>query len=231
MAYTQNHDQVGNRLSGERLSELVSGEQLKLAAALVILSPFQPMLFMGEEYGERAPFLYFISHGDSELVEAVRRGRKEEFARYRWTHEPPDPQDVATFQRCRLNHDLAQSGPHRISRDFYKRLILLRKTSPSLAFPDRERMEIRALPGVRAMVVNTWSAEQQLCLVFHFGEKEANVTLDLPRGQWSNLVDSAEKQWDGPGRTLPSAIQSTGQVEMSLAPYSVVVFQSCDTNP
>jgi maltooligosyltrehalose trehalohydrolase len=101
---SQNHDQVGNRLLGERLTELVSFEQQKLAAASIILSPYLPMLFMGEEYAETAPFQFFISHTDPDLVRAVREGRKEEFARFEWNQEPPDPQDEATFLRCKLNH-------------------------------------------------------------------------------------------------------------------------------
>ncbi len=77
---SQNHDQVGNRMLGDRLSRLVPFESLKLAAGVVLTSPFVPLLFMGEEYGETAPFQYFVSHGDPDLVEAVRQGRREEFA-------------------------------------------------------------------------------------------------------------------------------------------------------
>ncbi|HEY5542871.1 MAG TPA: hypothetical protein VIM04_06415, partial [Candidatus Binatia bacterium] len=82
-----NHDQVGNRMLGERLSQLVSFEALKLAAGAVILSPFIPLLFMGEEYGEEAPFQYFISHSDPQLVDAVRDGRRQEFAAFSWQGE------------------------------------------------------------------------------------------------------------------------------------------------
>ncbi len=89
--FAQNHDQVGNRMLGERLSQLVSFEPLKLAAAAVILSPYVPLLFMGEEYGEEAPFQYFISHGDAGLIDAVRNGRRGEFASFGWLGEPPDP--------------------------------------------------------------------------------------------------------------------------------------------
>ena len=95
IVFAQNHDQVGNRLLGERLTGLVSFEGLKLAAGAVLLSPYLPLLFMGEEYGEPAPFPYFISHGDPDLVEAVRSGRKKEFAAFQWQDEPPDPQDEA----------------------------------------------------------------------------------------------------------------------------------------
>ena len=88
VVFSQNHDQVGNRMLGERLSSLVDFESLKLAAGVVLLSPFIPLLFMGEEYGETAPFLYFISHSDPALIEAVRKGRKEEFKEFTWVEDP-----------------------------------------------------------------------------------------------------------------------------------------------
>ena len=93
----QNHDQVGNRMLGERLPALVSFPMLKLAAAAYLLSPYLPMLFMGEEYGETNPFLYFISHTDPELVKAVQEGRKKEFKAFKWAGNIPDPQSEETF--------------------------------------------------------------------------------------------------------------------------------------
>ena len=93
----QNHDQVGNRMLGDSLGRLVGFESLELAAGVLLLSPFVPLIFMGEEYGEAAPFPYFISHTDSNLVEAVRQGRREEFDAFQQEGDPPDPQDEATF--------------------------------------------------------------------------------------------------------------------------------------
>ena len=114
VVFSQNHDQVGNRMQGERLSALAGFEQLKLAAACVLLSPFIPLLFMGEEYGEPAPFLYFVSHTDPDLVEAVRMGRRREFREFQWKGEPPDPQAPESFRKCILNPSLRQQdGPRR----------------------------------------------------------------------------------------------------------------------
>src|SRR5205823_2004810 len=104
IVYAQNHDQVGNRMMGERLGQLVSLEAYKLASSVTLLSPFVPLLFMGDEYGETAPFQYFVSHTDPRLIEAVRHGRKAEFSSFKWTGEPPDPQDEQTFERSKLNH-------------------------------------------------------------------------------------------------------------------------------
>jgi maltooligosyltrehalose trehalohydrolase len=89
----QNHDQVGNRVLGDRLTTLLPPEKVRLAAAATILAPFVPMLFMGEEYGETAPFQYFTSHSDPDLIEAVRKGRREEFDDFLWQGEAPDPHD------------------------------------------------------------------------------------------------------------------------------------------
>ena len=97
VVFSQNHDQVGNRAMGDRLSSTLSLEKLKLAAGTVILSPCIPLFFMGEEYGETAPFLYFVSHNDETLIDAVRKGRQREFASFSWKGEPPDPQSEETF--------------------------------------------------------------------------------------------------------------------------------------
>lgn len=221
----QNHDQVGNRLLGERLTELVSYEELKLAAAAVILSPFQPMLFMGEEYGETARFQFFISHLDQGLVETVRRGRKEEFARFHWKEEPPDPQDEATFGRCKLNHALKSEGHHRVLWDFYKTLLSLRKTEPTLAVADRERMEVSVLKPARAMAVRRWAYSSETTTVLHFGAQAANVIAPLPAGAWDKTLSSADPKWNGAGDSLPGRVESSGDVSLSLAPHSVAFYR------
>jgi maltooligosyltrehalose trehalohydrolase len=225
----QNHDQVGNRLKGERLTRLVSFEQLKLAAAAVILSPFQPLLFMGEEYGEPAPFQFFISHLDPGLVDAVRRGRKQEFARFQWSEDPPDPQDAATFERCRLNHSLKREDGHRQLRAFYKRLIALRQSEPVLAFPDRARMEIATLEPCRAMAVRRWAAGRQVITIFQFGSDAATATAQLPSGAWAKTLDSTDPAWGGPGSSLPQQIESSGEVKLPLAPHAVAVYVTCNS--
>ena len=117
---------------GDRLSQAVAFEDLKLAAGLVILSPFIPMLFMGEEYGETSPFPYFVSHSDAELIEAVRRGRKSEFSSFQWQGEVPNPQEGRNFLRAKLDHELRNAGEHMVLLKYYRQLIALRKTIPTL---------------------------------------------------------------------------------------------------
>ncbi len=221
---SQNHDQVGNRMKGERLTELASFEQLKLAAATVLLSPYQPMLFMGEEYAETAPFLFFISHGDADLIEAVRRGRKEEFARFHWKEEPPDPQAEATMERCRLNYALKHEDHHRAIREYYQRLIALRKAEPAFVFPDRERMQVEAWEEQRVMALRRWSAGRELLTLFHFGSANVTISLRWPPGEWEKILDSAEPRWNGPGSSLPACIESSGEHNLALVPHSVGVY-------
>jgi maltooligosyltrehalose trehalohydrolase len=221
----QNHDQVGNRLFGERLTELVSFEQLKLAAALVILSPCQPMLFMGEEYAETARFQFFISHTDPGLVEAVRKGRREEFVRFEWQQEPPDPQAEETFERCKLNHALKKDGHHRVLRDCYRRLLELRRIEPSLAFPDRTRTEVEVFVSGKVMGVRRWSADGETMTLYHFGSEPLVATVGLPGGAWDKIFDTAEPQWNGPGSSLSERVESSGEVRLSLVPYQVAVYK------
>ena len=142
VVFSQNHDEVGNRVQSDRLSQRVSFEALKLAAGVVLLSPFIPLLFMGEEYGETAPFYYFVEHSDPNLAEAVRRGRREEFAAFAWQGEPPDPQDEATFLRSKLNHTLRHQEQHGRLWEFYKELIRLRNELPALAYLSQKDTEV-----------------------------------------------------------------------------------------
>ncbi len=129
----QNHDQVGNRPLGERIASLVPPDRQRLAAALVLLSPYIPLLFMGEEYGETAPFLYFIEHGDKELVEAVRSGRRREFEALGLpVSAASDPQAEETFARARLDWARRESGSGALLLALYGDLLALRREEPTL---------------------------------------------------------------------------------------------------
>jgi maltooligosyltrehalose trehalohydrolase len=224
VVFAQNHDQVGNRMRGERLSRLVSFEQLKLAAGSVLFSPFVPLLFMGEEYGETAPFPYFVSHSDPEIVEATRQGRRDEFTSFQWPGEPPDPQDEATFYSAKLNHDLRSAGKHLVLYDFYKELIRLRKGIPALARPSKECMEILVYEQQKLLVVRRWHDSQEAAALFHFGEGLDSVTVPLPAGNWKKHLDSAEERWNGPGSAVANTLDSTGEASVSLIARSVVLF-------
>jgi maltooligosyltrehalose trehalohydrolase len=130
----QNHDQVGNRAQGERIGQLVAPDLLKIGAALVMTSPFVPLLFQGEEWGAATPFLYFTDHQDPELGEAVKRGRRQEFAAFGWDpNEIPDPQAEDTFLRSKLDWSEASRMPHRDILEWYRSLFELRRRLPDLS--------------------------------------------------------------------------------------------------
>jgi maltooligosyltrehalose trehalohydrolase len=134
--FDQNHDQVGNRPDGARLTALVPPERLRLAAALLLLSPGVPLLFMGEEYAETAPFPYFVSHYDPALLQAVQRGRAAEYAQLEG--DPIDPADPETFARAMLNRARRHEEPHRGQFQLCRSLLSLRAAEPALRRSSRE---------------------------------------------------------------------------------------------
>ncbi len=149
--FVQNHDQIGNRVDGARLSTLVPPDRLRLAAALLLLSPGLPLLFMGEEYGEVAPFAYFVDHGDPDLLDAVRRGRMAEHAHS--TLGPlPDPGDPATFAAAVLRRDRVKDPMHDELLHLYRDLITLRRHEPALHHSSRERTRAHADGDVVTLV-------------------------------------------------------------------------------
>jgi maltooligosyltrehalose trehalohydrolase len=226
VVYSQNHDQVGNRAQGERLSELAPFPALKLAAAIVILSPFLPLLFMGEEYAETARFPYFFSHGDSSLIEAVRQGRREEFLEFAWEGEPPDPHSEATFQRAKLHHSLKTEAHHKVLLNFYKDLIRLRKSVPGLACIDTQSLVVDPFEPERALLVRRCEQKREIVCFFHCKDTSDEIDFLLPEGQWIKLLDSNEERWNGDGNVLPETLQSSGRVKLKLPPFGAAVFMN-----
>jgi maltooligosyltrehalose trehalohydrolase len=223
----QNHDQIGNRPHGERLSQLLSLEGLKLAAGTMLLSPFLPLLFMGEEYGETAPFLYFTNHGDPGLIEAVRQGRREEFAAFLWQGEIPDPDAEATFLRSKLQQT-PRTQHQQVLWDLHQELIRLRKTLPALAKLSKEHQEVIGYEAEKVLFVCRWSAATQVFAVFHFGRAAVSLPLPIGAGRWRRLLDSSDQQWLGPGCTAPEWITSTGMLSVTLGAQSFVLFQRAE---
>ncbi len=224
IVFSQNHDQVGNRPRGDRLTDSVCFEALKLAAATVILSPFIPLIFMGEEYGETAPFPFFISHSDADLVESVRRGRREEFAAFQWQGAILDPQDEATFLQAKLHHEARRSDRHRVLYDFYRELFRLRKAVPPLADLNKDSMNVRGYDNEQVLFVHRWNEVGQVILVESFGDADKSITLPIPSGSWRKILDSTDEKWAGSGSSVPEELQPAGAFTLSLPPRSVVVF-------
>ena len=143
VAFLQNHDQIGNRAVGDRLSALLSPGLLKVGATLLLTAPFTPMLFMGEEWAASSPWQFFTSHPEPELADAVRTGRRREFAAHGWAGaEVPDPQDPATFARSKLDWDERGKPEHAEILGLYQRLIALRRSRADLSDPWLSKVEV-----------------------------------------------------------------------------------------
>ena len=143
LGYLQNHDQIGNRAQGDRSSHLLDDAGLRIAAALVLTAPFVPMLFQGEEWGASTPFQYFTDHEDPALGEAVRRGRREEFAAFGWDPaQVPDPQDPETHRRSILRWDERAEPRHAALLDWHRGLIALRRSTPDLVDGRLDRVRV-----------------------------------------------------------------------------------------
>jgi len=249
IVFSQNHDQVGNRLTGDRLSQTQSFEKLKLAAGVVLLSPYIPLLFMGEEYGEAASFQYFVSHSDESLIEAVRKGRREEFASFQWEGEVPDPQAETIFLNSKINRGLHLQGRHHTHFRFYQELIRLRKGVPPLGHLNKKDLDVRGFEEERLLYVRRWYGAEQIFCLYNFnetltsfqlshphpippegeGKREGDrvrVGLSLSMGKWIRIIDSASPEWDGPG-SLSGDIIESGPLGISLQihPHSFVVYR------
>jgi maltooligosyltrehalose trehalohydrolase len=224
IVFSQNHDQVGNRMRGDRLTQAVSFEQLKLAAGLVILGPYLPLLFMGEEYGETAPFPYFVSHSDPELIEAVRQGRRAEFTAFDWQGEVPDPQDEGTFLQAKLRHDLRDTGDHKLLLEFYRELIHLRKTIPALARADKEHMAVHEFSSEKILAVERWWSEDRVFMVANLSDMERPADAALAVGHWRKAVDSSAPKWRGPGSALSERLDGGKDHRLKLAPSTIALY-------
>lgn len=225
VVFAQNHDQVGNRMLGDRLSALLPFEAIKLAAGVAILSPYIPLLFMGEEYGETSPFPYFISHSDPYLIETTREGRRQEFAAFSWEGEPLDPQDETVFLKAKLNHELRSQGKHRVLLEFYRQLLDLRENLNCVAeMTGDDRVDAIGFERHKAVYLRWRSADGHAASVFHFGDSSTSVSVPLPSGRWTKRLDSAAEAWAGPGRTIPQTVSSDGEISLTLSPHSFVLF-------
>lgn len=219
----QNHDQVGNRAQGERLSHLVEPASCRLAAAAVLLSPYLPLLFMGEEWGETAPFLYFVDHGDPELIEAVRQGRRREFAAFGWEQEVPDPSAEASFLRSRLTPPDRQGEEGRARRALYRHLLALRREEPCLR-PAAARLEVEhdeQAGWIRQQVYG--DVGEALLIWFHLGRVAVQTTAPAPGGSWERLLCTEEARFGGAGSRSPAHLMAGER--LVLAPRAALVYR------
>ncbi len=200
---SQNHDQIGNRMYGRRLVSIAGAGAARLAAATVILSPMLPMLFMGEEWGETNPFLYFADFENPALREAVLEGRKREFEAFHREGTAPDPTDESTFISSKLDWTKPSAGRGARMLDYYRFLIALRRSNPVLGSLTFEGMLVSMYPeGGNALTVLRRKGREAVFSVFNYGPE----TLFSPfpfEGTWRLLVASGDRRWDGEGPDAP----------------------------
>lgn len=200
VVFSQNHDHVGNRKFGERLTSLVSFEMLKVIAGTLLISPYLPLLFMGEEYGEHNPFLYFIDHNDKKLNKLVREGRQNEFKSF-YTGDAtpaPDPSDIKTFMQSKLSEDPLSEKKSLALFNYYRALIRLRKDNPVLKQLNKDNTRVNLLN--RLFIIERWHDENRIIAFVNFSDQLAKRRLPAAFiGKAHLLIDSSAKQWQGPG--------------------------------
>ncbi|MGW2639825.1 malto-oligosyltrehalose trehalohydrolase [Streptomyces sp. NPDC001348] len=174
LGYSQTHDQVGNRAQGDRLSAALSPGLLACAATIVLTAPFTPMLFMGEEWAAGTPWQFFTDHTDPELAQAVRQGRRREFAAHGWAEEDvPDPQDPATRDRSCLDWSEPEREPHARVLAWYRRLVALRHEQPDLTDPDLADTKVAYDSQARWLAFRRGDVR----VVVNLGKEEAAIPL------------------------------------------------------
>lgn len=219
---SQNHDQIGNRMSGERLASLVSFELLKVAAGVLLCSPYIPLLFMGEEYGESNPFLYFVSHSDPILIESVRKGRAEAFEALHERGRPLDPQSQQTFFESKIEWEKRKIGNHKILLDYYRKLIRLRKEIPALSNLNKDKMDVWSLETQKVLQIERWRDKSHVVCLFNFSPSEIALRDCIPEGRWEKMMDSSDLIWNGPGTFLPE--RTTPGEEIRIREHSFALY-------
>lgn len=231
VVFAQNHDQIGNRAQGDRLSTLIPHEAQQVLAASVLLSPFIPLLFMGEEYGDRAPFQYFIDHGDKGLIEAVRKGRLAEFKPFGWKNIS-DPYAVETFDHSRLTPLDARDQAQQHLAAWTKQLIALRKQHASLGIGVKGH-QLRVWMNQKKTVLTIYRKNpntEAMLLILGFNEKATTLSLHQPKGQWELLLDKGQPEYAQPNDASSSpALESldltAGKQTLTLPAFSAWVYR------
>ncbi|MFC5408222.1 malto-oligosyltrehalose trehalohydrolase [Larkinella bovis] len=219
IVFSQNHDQVGNRMLGERTSQLVSVEMQKLLAGAVLVSPYLPLLFMGEEWSAPHPFLYFVSHTDPALAEAVRQGRRQEFGDFHAQGDVPDPVAEETFQQSKLQWDLIAGQLHQTLLRYYQALIALRKAHPALHHLNRQQLQVVADEKRQTIQLYRWHGEHHVLCVLNFAKEPQSLPL-LAGEHGEKLFDSADPQWQ-----LQATSDASGDKATASSPTEILVIQ------
>lgn len=232
LGYLQNHDQIGNRATGERSSHLLSPGRLKIAAALVLTAPFIPLLFQGEEWGASSPFQYFTAHDDPVLGQAVAYGRREEFAAFGWhPDEIPDPQARDTFARSKLRWDELAREPHAGILDWHRHLLRLRREVPALTDGRLDRVRVRYDEEARWLVVE----RGPVAVACNLADHTQGVPLRLPWVPQALLISDPAVQVTAAGVTLPpdavAVLGAPSCAGVTLGPSGAVALRADASSP
>jgi maltooligosyltrehalose trehalohydrolase len=220
VVFVQNHDQVGNRMLGERIGQLVSFDMQKLLAAMVLTAPFVPLLFMGEEWGATTPFQYFIDHSDKELIKAVDKGRKEEFAQFQTAGEPAPAHEESTFLNSKLDWNELSEERHKKMLSYYEYLIKLRRLHPALTNYDRYSVEVVVDADKEILIMERSFKEQRIYCLFNFSGESHEVRLKEDIFPLHVLLSSSDEQWMGKSN---SYLEYDHQTIIRIQPESVIL--------
>ncbi|KMQ49765.1 Malto-oligosyltrehalose trehalohydrolase [Chitinispirillum alkaliphilum] len=219
---SQNHDQIGNRMLGERLITLTDFERAKVAASSVILSPYIPLLFMGEEIAEENPFLYFADHTDDSLKQAVREGRKREFAEFHSAGDPLDPFATDTFEKSKIKWERLEHKAGIRMYNYYRTLIGLRKSVKALGTCSRNRLEVTLHEGTPCISLYYKHNEGNALCFFNYGNENYEIDYN-PDQSLKKRFDSASGEWSDTPAPLPEHISSEG-ARIRMAPFQSAVY-------
>ncbi|WP_200864730.1 malto-oligosyltrehalose trehalohydrolase [Arcticibacter svalbardensis] len=222
VVFSQNHDQTGNRMLGERTSQLHTPEMQRLLAGAVLTAPYLPLLFMGEEWSETNPFQYFVSHTDPQLAEAVRKGRKKEFADFHLQGEAPDPMSMETFENSKLQWNLLEDPLHQNMFRYYQKLIHLRKHHPALSSLNRKQIEVTVDEQNNTLLVHRWQEERHVLCLMNFSSTNQEIQLPFLHKNWNILIFSGDSQWNG---HLKIAENYTDQTMVVLPGQSLLILE------
>lgn len=224
VACVQNHDQIGNRALGERLTTLVDADRMRFAIALLCLAPTVPMLFMGEEYGETNPFLFFSSHPEQWLADAVRTGRRAEFAAFSafGQAQVPDPQHPATHTASVLDRTQTDTTHGLARRQLWTDLLALRRSTPALATGDRTLVKPLHVSSTQ-LAIRRDGPDGAPPVIIVANAEDQTATIEIPTSDdWAVCWSSTDPAYGGPGAAVTLG-DGDGSVHCTAAPWSVAV--------
>ncbi len=223
IVFAQNHDQIGNRLLSNRLVTIAGYEAAKVAAGITLLSPYVPLLFMGEEYADAAPFNFFVDYASKELSTATREGRVKEFAEFHWKGENPDPADKQTFEASKLRWDLRYKGMGKKILAYYKALIQLRKRMTAPCYADRGNMKLLGSESEKILFMHRCRSDYTNVVVANLSPNDSSYVFPFDGAIYVKVLDSADVSWDGPGEVLSSeAVKGDKQ---RIRGYNLAIFE------